>query len=132
MATHDKTATRTLGRRWEDYQPPKSTLFWAFAVGVVATLVVGFNWGGWVTGGTSRALVAEANKTAFGDLAAAVCVERFNAASDSAARLAELSALDNSYARRQFIEAGGWATMPGATAPDRGGAEGCATALTKA
>src|SRR5689334_1097416 len=50
----------SLARRWEDYQPGKSTLFWACAATVIATLIVGFNWGGWVTGGTSRSLAATA------------------------------------------------------------------------
>lgn len=37
--------------------------------------------------------------------------------------------MPDSYKKRQFVEAGGWATMPGQTTPDRLGAEACATAL---
>jgi hypothetical protein len=56
-------------------------------------------------------------------------VERFNAAPDAAARLVEFKAITDAYKKRQFIEAGGWATMPGQTAPDRRGVEVCSTAL---
>ena len=84
--------------------------------------------GGWVTGGTSQAM-ATAGDNARGELASAICVERFNAAPDKVAKLAELKALTDSYTKRQFIEAGGWATMPGETSPDRMGVQGSATAL---
>ena len=128
MATHSATRT-SLSRRWEDYQPSKTTLVWACVVAVIATVIVGFSWGGWVTGGTSEAMAKAAGDTARGELASAICVERFNAAPDSAAKLAEFKAIPDVYKKRQFVEAGGWAIMPGQTSPDRLGAQGCATAL---
>jgi hypothetical protein len=51
-------------------------------------------------------------------------------ASTSAATLVELKALPDSYKRRQFIEAGGWAKMPGQTSVDSDIAERCSSALT--
>jgi hypothetical protein len=123
------TTNPSLFRRWEDYQPSKTIMVWACIAAAVAAIVVGFSWGGWVTGGTSRAMAATAAETARGDLASAICVERFNAAPDAAAKLFELKALSDSYKKRQFVEAGGWATMPGQTSPDKRGAEACATAL---
>jgi hypothetical protein len=92
-------------------------------------MIVGFTWGGWVTGGTSRDLVTTAGSEARGELAGDICVERFNDAPDAAARLVELKAITSASAKRQFVEAGGWATMPGQTSPDRRGAEACAMAL---
>ena len=124
------TTKPSLSRRWEDYQPSKTILVWACIAAVIATIVVGFSWGGWVTGGTSQTMAKAAGDTARGELASAICVERFNAAPDAAAKLAEFKAIPDSYKKRQFVEAGGWATMPGQTSPDRRGAEGCATALT--
>lgn len=123
------TTKRSLSDRWDDYQPTKTLLFWACAFTLLATLIVGFSWGGWMTGGASEKMATTAGDTARGELASAICVERFNAAPDSAAKLVEFKALTDSYKKRQFIEAGGWATMPGQTAADRRGAEGCATAL---
>ena len=120
----------SLGRRWETYQPSKTVLFWACAATVVATVVVGFNWGGWVTGGTALKQSDSARIVAHVELGTALCVERFGAATDAPAQLAALALLTNSTERRQFVEAGGWATMPGQTAPDRLVATGCVTALT--
>jgi hypothetical protein len=123
------TTRRSFSQRWEDYQPSKTILFWACVAAVIATMVVGFKWGGWVTGGTSRAAAITAADVARGDLASAICVERFKAAPDAAAKLVEFKAIADSYKKRQFLEAGGWATMPGQTAPDKLGVQGCATAL---
>lgn len=123
------TMKPSLSRRWNNYQPSKTMLVWACIAAVIATIVVGFSWGGWVTGGTSQTMAKAAGDTARGELASAICVERFNAAPDAAAKLAEFKAIPDSYKKRQFVEAGGWATMPGTTDPDRRGAEACATAL---
>ena len=120
---------KTMSQRWDDYQPTKSTLVWACIGAVVAAIIVGFSWGGWVTGGTSRTAAATAGDVARGELASAICVERFSAAPDAAARLVELKAATSAFAKRQFVEAGGWATMPGQTSPDRRGAAACAIAL---
>lgn len=123
------TTRRSFSQRWEDYQPSKTILFWACVAAVILTMVVGFNWGGWVTGGTSRAAATTAADVARGDLASAICVERFKSAPDAAAKLVEFKAIPDSYKKRQFVEAGGWATMPGQTTPDKLGVQGCADAL---
>jgi alpha/beta superfamily hydrolase len=120
---------QSLAQRWEAYQPSKSTLAWACATTAVATMIVGFSWGGWVTGGTSLAQAKAAGDMSRSELASVICVDKFNAASDKAAQLTALNAITDSYKRRQFVEAGGWATMPGQTSPDRRAAEGCAAAL---
>jgi hypothetical protein len=121
---------KTMSQRWDEYQPTKSTLVWACIGAIVVAIVVGFSWGGWVTGGTSRTAAATAGDVARGELASAICVERFNAAPDAAARLVEFKAISDGYKKRQFIEAGGWATMPGQTTADRRGAESCSSALS--
>ena len=128
MATQNN-GKQSIAQRWENYQPSKSTLAWACAVSAVATIVIGFSWGGWVTGGTSQTLATAAGDTARGELASIICVDRFKAAPDSAARLIEFKALTDNYKKREFVETGGWATMPGQTSPDRRAAEGCAVAL---
>ena len=128
MATQS-TAKPSLSRRWNVYQPSKTMLVWACMAAAIATAVVGFSWGGWVTGGASQKMAAAAGDTARGELASAICVERFNTAPDAAAKLVEFKAVTDNYKKRQFIEAGGWATMPGQTTPDRLGVQGCVTAL---
>ncbi len=127
--TMQNTTKQSLGQRWENYQPSKSMLAWACVATAVATMFIGFSWGGWVTGGTSRTLATTAGDVARGELASVICVEKFKAAPDSAAKLVELKAITDTYKRRQFVETGGWATMPGQKSPDRRAAEGCAVAL---
>lgn len=119
----------TLSQRWSNFRPTKSALAWAGVAAAVATIVAGFSWGGWVTGGTSRSMAMDAGNAARTELASAVCVDKFNAQPGAAVRLAELKAITNSFARRQYVEDGGWATMPGSTEPDRRGAVACVDAL---
>jgi len=47
------------------------------AIGAVASIVVGFSWGGWMTGGTADRLAAERADTAVVAALTPVCVERF-------------------------------------------------------
>ena len=39
-------------------------------------MIIGFSWGGWVTGGTSRTAAVTAGDVARGELASAICVEQ--------------------------------------------------------
>lgn len=103
---------RSIQQRWNDLQPSKTMLFWSCAGSVVAALVVGFAWGGWVTGGTAREMAETAGDASRSELASVICVEKFLAAPDAQAQLTELKAIDSSYRQRQVIEAGGWAVMP--------------------
>lgn len=127
--TVQAAAKPTLSQRWDDFRPSKTFAFWMAAIAVAAAITIGFSWGGWVTGGTAREAAATAADSARGDLASAICVERFNAEPDSAAKLVALKAAASGYQQRQFVEEGGWATMPGQTSPDRIGAQTCANAL---
>ncbi len=103
---------QSMGQRWTGARPTKALAFWACAACVAATIVVGFNWGGWTTGGTAQAMAKEAALDARGDLAAAVCVDRFKAADNASAQLVTLKALGSSWDRGTFVEKGGWAMMP--------------------
>ncbi len=127
MAVQD--TKQSLAQRWENYQPSKSTLGWACAAAAVATMIIGFSWGGWVTGGTSQRMVSAASDAARANLASIICVEKFKAAPDAAARLVAFKAITDTYKKRQFVETGGWAIMPGEKSSDRRAAEGCAVAL---
>lgn len=81
---------QSLARRWENYRPSKATWFWSCAACIVATLVVRFTWGGWVTGGTSTRMAADAADWARAQMAAAGCVNRFGGGSAAVAQLTEL------------------------------------------
>jgi hypothetical protein len=102
----------TMGQRWTGFTFSKAQMFWACAGAVVATAIVGFTWGGWVTGGTAQKMAAEAAAGARYELAANICVDRFKAGGDAGLQLAALKEL-KTWDRTQFVEKGGWAVMPG-------------------
>jgi hypothetical protein len=79
-----------LGRRWQDYQPSRGIWFWSCAACVVATVVIGFAWGGWVTGGTATRMTADAAAGASAQMAAADCIIRFENGPDGTAQLGAL------------------------------------------
>lgn len=76
MAIENSSKT-SITQQFDSYKPSKAILVWACAATAAATMIVGFNWGGWVTGGTSRTAAAAAADIARGELASAICVERF-------------------------------------------------------
>lgn len=117
-----------LRQRWSEYRPTKGHLFWIAAVSVVATLIIGFGPGGWVTGGSAHNMADEAAAASRNQLAAAVCAEHFMRAADARARLAKLQALDW-WERDDHVAEGGWATMPGDKEADSAVAQMCATRL---
>lgn len=102
----------TFGRRFAEFRASKAQLFWSCAATAVATIVVGFAWGGWVTGGTAASMSEQAATNARVALAADVCVERFKSAEDARVQLAALKATSG-WTRSSFVDKGGWAQMPG-------------------
>ncbi len=114
----------SLGRRWEGYRPSKGVWLWSCAGCIVATMVIGFTWGGWVTGGTATKMAADAAAGASAQLAAADCIHRFESGPNATADLAALKKAE-SFNRSDMIEKGGWATMPGSKDPVEGAALLC-------
>lgn len=96
--------------------------------GAIAAIFIGFNWGGWVTGGSAKEMVQKSTNSALVSALAPICVDNFNRQANAAASLVELK-LVSSWQQGSFIEKGGWATMPGATAPDSAVARVCAETL---
>ncbi len=108
---------RTLSQRFDDYQASKTVLFWACAGSVIAATVVGFSWGGWVTGGSAQEMAEDSAAQARQELAAVVCVDRFMAAPDVGVQLAALKGQERSYQQSKFVEEGGWAIIVPASSP---------------
>jgi alpha/beta superfamily hydrolase len=81
---------------------------WGVAIGAVIAMVIGFTWGGWVTGSTSQERSDEAVLAS----RAAICVAQFMKAPDHEEQLKAFGATD-SWKRREFVEKGGWDKMPG-------------------
>ena len=121
-------ATPSFGQRVAAYRPTKGMLFWAVAAGAIATIVVGFAWGGWVTGGNAKRMAEAAAAGAHDTLVAAICVDQFQAGGDARAQLAALKLLQG-YSRSSFIEKGGWAAMPDKSTASRAATSLCADQL---
>ena len=103
---------------------------WGAAGGAIVLAIIGFSWGGWVTGGTARQMAAEVAKTAVVDRLTPICVEQFDRDSEKDQRLKELKAKD-SWNRGDYVQEQGWATMPGEKDPDRTVARKCADLLSQ-
>ncbi|MGH6900452.1 MAG: hypothetical protein ACREJ5_28545 [Geminicoccaceae bacterium] len=114
-------------------------LFWACAGSVIVATIVGFSWGGWVTGGSARDMAEDSAAQARQELAAVVCVDRFMAAPDAGVQLIALQEITSAYAQGKFVEDGGWAIIVPASSPtdykaradDRKAAGLCAAELAK-
>jgi pimeloyl-ACP methyl ester carboxylesterase len=118
---------------FKQYQASKTVLFWACAGSVIAATVVGFSWGGWVTGGSAQSMADKAAAQARQEVAAVVCVDRFMAAPDARVQLAGLQEMTSSYARGRFVQDGGWASMSASASStdDRKAAGLCAEELAE-
>ena len=121
----------SIGEVWKNYRPSKSVWFWSCVASVIATLIVGFTWGGWVTNGTAAQMSATAADNAKAQLAAAYCVTAFEGAPNAATQFATLKKTD-SWQRSDFIDKGGWDKLPGEKQAISGAADLCVTKLMSA
>jgi hypothetical protein len=100
------------------------------AVGAVATMIIGFNWGGWVLGKTAENNATMLVNTALVKAYGPVCIERFKQQPNVEAKWAELTKVDT-WRRENYIKDSGFATPPGSTSPNAAIADACADALSK-
>lgn len=119
-----------ISTRWKNTEPTKKFVFWACVGSIALTILIGFNWGGWVTGGTSQERADNAADDARVELAVASCVVRFGRGTDTMARLAKLKKTE-SWARGDYMEKAGWATPIGAEEPVPEAGSLCAELLLK-
>jgi hypothetical protein len=101
---------------------------WGAVGGAIALAVIGFSYGGWVTGGNAEQMAQQRADAAVVTALAPICVDRFRQQADAAARLTALKTV-NSWQQGGVIEKGGWATMPGSTSPNPAVARACAEML---
>lgn len=110
---------QSLSQRVQHYRASKAVLFWACAGSVVVATIVGFSWGGWVTGGNARDMAEDAAAQARQEMAAIVCVDRFMAAPDAGVQLTALKAISSSREQGKFVEDGSWAiVLPASSSTD--------------
>jgi hypothetical protein len=105
------------------------SVLWGAVAGAIALAIVGFSWGGWVTGGSAETLATSRAATAVVVALTPICVEKFRQAADASANLTEMKKATYVSDKSKFVEKGGWATMPGSTEPNSAVARACAESL---
>ena len=94
------------------------------AVGAVALAIVGFSWGGWVTGGTAEKMASEQARLEVVAALVPICMEQSRQDPQAVETLAQLKDT-SSYQRSDMLMKAGWATMPGSSEPQRDVARAC-------
>lgn len=122
------SGNRTSEGGWKEFRPSKTMWFWSSVGVVLATIFVGFGWGGWVTGGNAQQMADEAADEARAQLVADVCVERYVSSEGFAERLVKLKEA-SSWDREEMIEKGEWMKLPGIEDPSATAADLCAEEL---
>ncbi len=102
--------------------------FWGAVVGAAALAVVGFGQQGWRTAGSAQQSAQDQADAAVVAALVPACVAKAQQDAD-ATKLTKLRNEGSSYTRRSMVADDGWATMPGATAPNPALADACSQIL---
>jgi len=97
------------------------------AAGAVATMFVGFYWGGWSVSSTADKMAKERSELAVVAALAPVCADKFRALPDADARKAALSKIDSWKRGDEFPKE--FVTLPGETYPSSTLVDACYTLL---
>jgi len=97
---------------------------------VIVALIVGFTWGGWVTGGAAQAMAQKSTDMAIAERLGNICMAQAQQSADIQAQLDELKKVA-SYNRAKAVMEKTWAVMPGEDGADRAVANACVVALMK-
>jgi hypothetical protein len=97
------------------------------AAGAVATIVVGFYWGGWSLASTANKMANERSELAVVAALAPVCVAKFRAQPDAEAKQVALSKVDTWKRRDEFPKE--FVTLPGESYPNSALVDACYTLL---
>ena len=97
-------------------------------IGAAAISILGFTWGGWVTGGTAQDRAMSMSRDNVVAAMVPVCLDMAQTDPDRAAKLTVIRDAQTFQRRNALMEAG-WATVPGSDAPDRDIAQACLASL---
>ena len=98
---------------------------WAAIGAAILTVIIGFQWGGWVTAATAHSMGEEMAQDAVVGHLTPICVDQFNHDPEKVEKYKELKKKD-SWDRIDYVIDQGWATMPSEKKADRAVAEKCA------
>jgi hypothetical protein len=99
-------------------------------IGAIGIMIVGFGWLGWTLGSTAESLAQERVNTALVAAFTPVCVEKFMTQPNAPVKLTEFQKT-SAWRQQEFVEKGGWATLPGSKEPNTKVVGACAGQLTK-
>jgi hypothetical protein len=74
------------------------------AFGAIATMTIGFIWGGWVTGGTARSMSAMAENSGRMSVLVPMCVTQFTAADGAIAKFKAASSYSRDSVIGEFVK----------------------------
>ena len=97
-------------------------------IGAVAVMMLGFSWGGWMTGGSARELAADLAHNEVISALVPICLQISQDDPERTTKLASITEA-TTYQRRDAVMAAGWATVPGAHEPNRDLAQACLKGL---
>ncbi len=97
-------------------------------VGAAVVGIVGFTWGGWVTGSTAQERAMSMSHDAVVTAMVPVCLDIARTDPDRAAKIESIRDA-STYQRRDALMDAGWATPPGTEDPDRDIAQACLASL---
>ena len=100
------------------------------AVGAIVLAIIGFAWGGWVTGNTAQQMAATAAENSVVNRLATICVEQYNQAPEKDQKLKTMMK-KNAWERGDYVAEQGWATMPGEKNHDGTVSRKCAELISK-
>ena len=101
---------------------------WSAVGGAIILAFVGFNYGGWVTGGSAAAMAKDIATDAVAERLGTICFAQFNRDSEKGQKLEEMKGKD-SWDKGRYVEKQSWAIMPGEDKPDSKVADACARQL---
>jgi hypothetical protein len=99
------------------------------AVGAAALAIVGFTWGGWVTGGTAKEMASDMAKLQVVEALMPICIAQSKQDPQATETLALIKAAGY-FERGELLMKAGWATMPGSSDPSRNVVDACLEMLS--
>jgi hypothetical protein len=96
-------------------------------LGAVATMFIGFYWGGWSLGSTADKMAKERSDLAVVSAMAPVCADKFRALPDAEAKQVALSKIDSWKRRDEFPQE--FVTLPGESYPSSALVDACSALL---
>jgi hypothetical protein len=106
-------------------RPSLTRLLQGACIGSLATVLLGFSWGGWTLGGTAREMAVNATSEALVAVLAPMCADKLRNDPNGSLSLVGFRKVEP-WQQPLYIGRGGWAMFPGMRSPDFAIAQECA------